>query len=364
MKTSLMQNLRRGGAAGAKKNGVEASSHRGVSRLSLNALLAAMVAAVLLAAPAMAMPERGSEAPEFTLTSLGGEQVSLERFKGRAVVLLFGELGHERTNLAAADLRKAIDDRRLVKEEAVAIMIVAHDRAPEELPREARGAALPELILHDPKREAFGAYRILVIPSVVVIGTDGRVVYAAPGFVPRFRQLLGEALLVATGLESPEAFQRSVDPPDEAERDPAETRAERLLHLGEQLLQRGMTDMAEARFREAVHAAPGMLSAHLALGRMLLEQNKLDEAEAQFNAAQASHPDSIEATLGAAEVMLRRGDDRADEAEAILRDALDAAPSSARAHYLLGALHQRRGEHEQAAEAFRRAAELLLRDKR
>lgn len=322
--------------------------------------LVASLAALTLAGGAQAMPERGSAAPDFTLATLDGERVSLSRFQGRAIVLFFGELGHERTNEAAADIAGAIDDRRMGEEEAVVIMVVAHDRAREEIPAEARGANLPELILHDPQREAFGAYRILVIPSVVVVGTDGRIVYAAPGFVPRFRQLLGEALLVATGLETAEEFDRAVNQPGTDDRDPVETRVDRLLSLGEQLERRGMAEMAEARYREAIALAPQLVRSRLALGRLLLDADRLDEAEAEFRAALAGAPESIDASLGVAETLLRGRPERAGEAEQLLRAALETDPDSARAHYLIGTLHQRRDEHREAALAFRRAAELLL----
>lgn len=320
--------------------------------------LAGAMAALTLVGPAAAMPEPGEVAPGFTLTSLDGQRFSLAQFEGRAVVVFFGELGQERTNQTAATIERAIEDRRMVEDEAVVIMIVAHKPEPDDAD-EARPEHLPDLILHDPERQAFGAYRIVVVPSVIVVGTDGRVVYAAPGFVPRFRRLLGEALLVATGLETPEAFEETVHPPAD-DRTPSEVRVDRLVRLGEQLRERGLYDMAEGRFREAIGAAPDLPGPHLALGRLLLERGRLDEAEAEFRAALASSPDSVEASLGVAETLLRRGPDEQADAERILRDALAANPDNARAHYLIGTLHQRRDEHEEAALAFRRAAELLL----
>ena len=67
--------------------------------------------AALAATPAFAVTQlaRGDAPPAITLPNLEGQKISVEALKGRAVLIIFGELYHARTRLAceqAALLRR------------------------------------------------------------------------------------------------------------------------------------------------------------------------------------------------------------------------------------------------------------------
>jgi hypothetical protein len=212
---------------------------------------AAIAAALALAAPpAGALPPRGADAPEITAAGVDGQPVSTERFADQPLVLIFGEFDHEPTMQACAEVMDVLGEDRLRRppgEAVVPILVVARQSAPAALGEHAAATRVPALVLHDPRREAFGAYRVLVIPSVVVVSGDRKVIYAAPGFLPRLRGLLRESLLVATGQQAPEQLDRALAAGDEGANGHESSRADRLIHLGEQLARHGMDEMAEAR---------------------------------------------------------------------------------------------------------------------
>jgi cytochrome c-type biogenesis protein CcmH/NrfG len=194
---------------------------------------------------------------------------------------------------------------------------------------------------------------------VVIVDAERRVVFATPGFVPRFKDLLAEALLVATGRESNEQFEKSLGLEGQ-EDDPALLRVERLLRLGDELARHGLGEMAEARYREAISLRPEHVPSRLALGRLLVREGRLDDAESQFREALAERPESADAILALAGVQIARGGDELSTAERALEGVLERDPGRARAHYLMGLIYERRGEIAASAAAYRRAAEILL----
>lgn len=305
------------------------------------------------------VPPRGSAAPPITLTSLEGEKVSTSQFAGRPLVLVFGELDHGGVQRTCADVLDVLADRRIPADTVVPIMVIAKDQPIDELRDRALEGRFPGLILHDPQREAFGAYRVLVLPSVVVVDAERRVVYAAPGFVPRFRDLLAESLLVATGRETDAQFEKSLALESD-EKDPVLLRVERLMRLGDELQRHDLADMAEARYREAIALLPEHIPSRLALARLLVRDHRLDEAETQCREALSRRPDSVDAALVLAEVQISRPGDDLQTPERAIDQILEHDPMNARAQYLKGRIHEKRGEASLAAEAYRAALEILL----
>lgn len=321
-------------------------------------------AALLLSAfvtPARsAGPPRGSVAPPITLKDLSGEEVRSADLAGRTLVLVFGELGHEGVRKTCADVLDVLGDPRHGREHPVPILVVAADRPAADLRAQAGEGRYPALILHDPAREAFGAYRVLALPTVVVIDRDRKVVYSMAGVSPRFRDLLAESLLVASGREGQEEFERSLALDDAAAPDPGPVRAARLAHLGDELARHGLDGPAEGRYTESLATDPACLPARLGRASLLLRQGRLAEAEADFRRALEARPNLAEVELGLAEVCVRRGGDCLAEAEGTVQRIMESDPGNAHAHYLMGLLHEGRGETAAAAADYRKAAELLL----
>jgi tetratricopeptide (TPR) repeat protein len=333
--------------------------HRSVASARIARALAGACALLCLTVSALASPPRGSPAPPIELKALDGTAVSTSKLSSRTLVLVFGELNAEKVRDCCGAVLDVLADPRLAGEAVTPILIIAQDAPAAALREEAAKWRLPAVILHDPKREAFGAYRVLVTPSVVVVDRSGKVVYAMPGFLPRFKEILAESLLLAGGKVTPEQFDQVV----EAKNDnaaPEVLKANRLAHLGDELTRHGLYDAAETRYTEALAASPGHAGAKIGLGELMLRLERLPEAESLFRSVLAADPASVDAALGLAAAQLRRGPDGVTEAEASVKRVLEKDPSQPRAHYLYGQVHERRGDTGRAAAEFKRAAELLL----
>jgi Flp pilus assembly protein TadD len=274
-------------------------------------------------------------------------------------VLIFGELSHEKLAQACADTDEALHDPRLPKDAAVPVLVVAHEPSAEALTKAREGGHLPRLIVNDPRREAFGAYQIVVVPMVIIVGPDGKVIYAMPSFSPNFKEVLTEATLLGAGKIDAAQFDQTLAHPANAAVSGPEARGSRLTHLARELARRGMPELAEQRYREAIQSAPKDAEAHLGLGALLLDQDRLADADASFRTALELTPGSNDANLGLDAVAIRRGGEGLAKAETDLRRIIAANPKMPRAHYLLGLVHQQRSEHAEAAVCFRKAFELL-----
>ncbi len=325
-------------------------------------IVPAIALAAWMAGPAAAVIhlKRGMEAPAIALPDLDGEEARLEDFGGRTVVLLFGELFHEKTLSAYADIQGVLDDDRIEDRSITPLLIVGQNAPREALAARAADADLTWRILHDENRRAFGAYRVAVIPSVVVVDGAGRIVHAQAGYIGRFKDVSLDAMLVSEGLLSAEQFDKSLDPAAASAVSPEQTRAVRLTSLARQLVRRGLPEVAEEKYVEALETVPTYAPARIGLGILQLQRGRLAEAELEFRTVLISVPKSVDARLGLAYVQVLRGGAEVAEAETTLRGVLSSHPSEPRAHYLMGLLHQQRSEIEEAAASFRTAAEHLM----
>jgi tetratricopeptide (TPR) repeat protein len=319
-----------------------------------------MIAAALPgAASALAFPPRGSAAPEIKLQELQGGVVDTSALRGRVLVLLFADLGHEKLAKAGAETMAAIADPRLAGDDITPILIIANSATPGQLEFARSQGALPKLVAHDPERRAYGDYRILVIPSVIVVNAERKVIHAMPAFSARYQAGLTDALLFATGKIDEPQFESTLSaqgaPPSQAD-----LRATRIIQMARQLARRGMPDMAEERYREAIKLSPGNAEARLGLADVLIAQDRLEQAESELKSLADQRPDCVDAALGLIHVRILRGGESLLMAESDLSALPKERAALPRAHYLWGLIHEQRGETKDAAASYRRAAELLL----
>ncbi len=338
----------------------------GPGRLRTVSVLAAAWAILIFTAcadPVLAVTHlaRGMQAPGIALNTIDGLAVNTDDLRGQAVVLIFGELYHGKTAEACDLIRTTQADERLRDEPVTTLLIVAQQTGTDDLKDAAAdNGHVPETILHDPGREAFGDYRVTVLPSVVVVDEHGRVVHVIAGLTTGFADRLADALLLATGKITAETFDSRRRPQDGPVLSENEVKAIRLTQLAGQLSNRGMAALAEEKYTEALELSPANAPAHLGMGMLQLKRGRLAEAEKRFRKVMELDPDSVEASLGLAYVMTMRGDEELASAEKLTRRVLALNPAQPRAHYLLGLIQQQGGDIEAAAASFKKSAELLL----
>ena len=114
---------------------------------------------------------------------------------------------------------------------------------------------------------------------------------------------------------------------------------------------------AVARFRAAAVVDPNVTQAHYGAGQALLRMNRLDEAEKEFREELRIDPFNPQAKYHLAYALLERKTG-VDEAERLLKEAIDSKYDYADARYQLGKLFIEKGAINEALEQLQVAANL------
>ena len=322
------------------------------------------LSAMLWASPQQALSgslvSKGQAAPQMSLTGVDGRSVDLAELRGRIVLLLFGELYNQNSTAAALDLASVVQSPPVQDRELAAFMVVTQDAPAAALAEEAGRAGISLPILQDRGRKTFAAYEVMVLPSLMVIDPQGIVAMPCAGYPMDFRDLVSDAILLASGGLSADEFEQRRGAAPAGGGSETQARALRLAMLGEELARRGRDELAAAKFQEALALDPDCLAARTGLGQVWLARGDLAQAEAQFQQVLVAHPDSVEGAVGLTRVQLIRGGTELRSAEDRLRALLLKHPNDPKVVYLAGVAAEKSGDSGAALGRYRKAAELLL----
>jgi peroxiredoxin len=135
--------------------------------------VAGLVACVLLfGAGSTALVRAGSRAPEFTVTNLEGEEVSLDNLRGRVVFLNFWRTDCPPCAAEMPDLELVAKQFRGRNFE---MMVVSLDLEADDVSRFYRARNLTMPAFFDPHQKVAAKYNITGTPETFVIDSEGNV---------------------------------------------------------------------------------------------------------------------------------------------------------------------------------------------
>ena len=144
-----------------------------------------LAAAIAIAAPALAAPQVGSQAPNFRLADTDGKAVTLDQFKGRTVVLEWHNPGcpYVKKHYESGNMQKT--QAAAKKEGAVWLTINSgaegkqgHMNGAEAKALVASQKAQPTAYLLDPNGVVGKGYGAVTTPHMYIIDGNGKLVYA------------------------------------------------------------------------------------------------------------------------------------------------------------------------------------------
>ena len=220
----------------------------------------------------------GGTAPHFALGTLDGDTVRLADLKGRTVLLLFGELYNPNSVAACNDLAAVLARPTMGNVNASPFLIVTQQASAADLLAEAKRKGVTLTVLHDEGRRAFASYRVVVLPSLVVVDGEGMTVLSCVGYPLDFQDMVADAILHAVGKLSDREFARRRTGTTRPAVSEVQVRALRLAALGEQLARRGSEELAISNFQSALGENPGLTQTWLTLGNAQFASGQLGEA--------------------------------------------------------------------------------------
>lgn len=303
------------------------------------------------------------KAPSINLPVLHEEatHISLESLQGKPAILVFGELYNQNTRDALKELSKVLSSAGMNEKDLRVCLIVT--KSPDEglLAEIQKNDSLNLLVLHDRTRETFGAFSVIVLPSFVVLDSQGNISLAMSGYPLTFSDMMTDAILFATGKLTQEQYLASGESNYEIQ--PVEEnqiRATRLAGLARQLFRRGYADLALENYEKALKLDPDYQAGLIGMARCLIKLNRLGQAEQPLNRVLKTTPENLQANLAMAYIEILRGGKEMPSAQQRLDRILAHNPYDPEAHYLMGLVFESQSEKDKAIEQFKQAAELLI----
>ncbi len=300
----------------------------------------------------------GSAAPVAAVKSLKGREVKLA-FGQRPVVLLFWRTNQGFSLEALKDLEQI---KRELPQRGVEIFAIAEGGMPAAAVEGAiKSLNLSYPIYLDPQRKVEEEYGVIVFPSTGIVGPDGRLKFYLPSRNSNYREIVLGRLKVELGLLGEKEFERRMKQIGE---EPGEERARADEHLktGLRLSRQGRSKEALQELKQAATLDPELIDAHLALGYAYLDSGAAEAAQREFEWVLKRHSASPGARLGIGISAVRLG--YLDKGIELLREAVQINPDPVQGYYELGKAYEKKGDLQQAMQAYKWAVKKLLQGRR
>ncbi|MHB8810612.1 MAG: TlpA family protein disulfide reductase [Desulfobulbaceae bacterium] len=286
--------------------------------------------------------------------------VTTDSLKGSPAALVFWgadmDTKKERSvkTLAAVEENAAFLEQRKVK-----VLLVNAQGDSQEVMQGVVGQLSGKLPAYlDESQKAYNDLGIFVVPSVMLLDKDGKVV-SGIGYSHDFSERLQGEVQVMLGEKSREAMEKGLRP-EMKEKPTEEKQSRRHLDMALVMVKRGQADSAISELQKALALEPKMAEAQGQLGCLYLDKGNMAEAKAALDKAYELDPDYLPATICDARVRAEEG--QVDEAVGDLQALLFRNARNADLHYALGTLLEKQQKFTDAAKEYRKAYELVSRE--
>ncbi len=298
----------------------------------------------------------GDQLPPFTLKSTNGEDFSTTNLKNSPAVLIFWGADLPTKKKRASVALKSLESLKpFLQQKQVKILSINVQGDPETVLQEVRldsGSTIPFYI--DSNKEAYKALGIFVMPSILVIDKDGRIV-AGMGYSRNMASMLKGEIMILLGEKTRGQVEKELHPKI-IHKTAGEKAARRHLNMGLVMLHRGMREAAMSELKKSLELAPELADAHIELGCLYELAGNTKMAEIELNKGIDLDPTSVRAQICTARLKARKGE--IDEAISDLNGLMLRNSRNPELHYLLGILYDKKGACKKAVSELKKAYEL------
>ena len=300
----------------------------------------------------------GDNLPMVKINDLKSQQdVSLSQFQGRPVVMVFFGADIPTKKKRSVKALKVVSEMEAeVRSKGVEIIVVNAQGDSTELINEVVSeAGLSGKIYTDVDRQAYGGLGIFVMPSILLVSADGKVV-AGMGYSRDLRKRLKGEIEIMLG-EKTRAQVVDELRPKMVEKSAKEKGASLHFNLGMTMIERGQPGSAIREFKKVISIEPDMAKAHVQLGCLQLDEGDNKKAKASLEKGMGLDPGLVDGQI--CQARLKAVEGALDEAIDDITFMMLRNSRNPKLHYVLGTMLGKKGDVDGAMKAYRKAYESL-----
>jgi tetratricopeptide (TPR) repeat protein len=301
--------------------------------------------------------KQGDRVPNLAIRTVDGKQISLGEQKGKITVLAFWKQDDERSSKMLTDLSRISKE---FQNKDVTFLAINGDKASDKQIREMALAKEPTcLFVSDPDLTTYSTLGILVLPTTLIVGPDGKLAFIQDLYSRNFYTQTRAYVRFLLREITQDQLNAELDPGTTVKLSPARIKAERYVNLGRVLLDIKEKAKAREALKKAVEADPSFPEPHLLLAGLCLEDKELSGAGAQLEQALILCPSPREGKLLQGLTYAGQGEDGL--AIAVLQELVENNPQPPpEAYYEMGKIYEKQKKISEALEAYQTALKLLL----
>ncbi|MDH3851898.1 MAG: tetratricopeptide repeat protein [Deltaproteobacteria bacterium] len=301
--------------------------------------------------------KQGDRVPNLTIRTIDGNQISLDEQKGKIIVLAFWKQDDDKSSKMLTDLSRVSQE---CQDKDVTFLAINGDRASErQIGEMALAKKTSCLFASDPDLAAYSSLGILVLPTTLIIGPDGKLAFIQDLYSRNFYTQTRAYVRFLLGEITQEQLNAELDPGTSVKVSSARIKAERYVNLGRVLLDIKEKEKARKALEKAVEADPSFPEPHLLLAGLCLEDEELRGAGAELEQALRLCPSPREEKLLQGLTYAGQGEDGL--AMAVLQELVENNPEPPpEAYYEIGKIYEKQKKTSEALAAYRMALQLLL----
>ncbi len=301
--------------------------------------------------------KRGEPVPAFRMPTLDGTVLDSESLKGTVVVLVCLSAEQRRSELAAMESQQVF---QALGSEPVKLVHITADVVQKpyfEKFRQDRG--ITATLAFDPDRACYNKLGLIVFPTTVIIGKDGKLDNVISLHSAEYKRVLDASVRHAEGTINDEEFkQRLAAQPSDNSSPKSFASAHRA--LARSLREKGQPDAAALELNKALEQDPDNREVMLDLAEIDVAKGDFDAADALLAKVLHAQADHKRAKQLSGIILFKRG--KLDEAEKVLVEAIYLNPNPEVAHYYLGRIYEARGQQGKALEQYREGLGRMVHD--
>jgi tetratricopeptide (TPR) repeat protein len=295
--------------------------------------------------------------PNFAIRTIDGKKISLDEQKGKIIVLAFWKQDDDKSSKMLTDLSRISQE---FQDKDVTFLAINGDKASDKQIREmALARKLSCFFASDPDLVTYSTLGILVLPTTLIIGPDGKLAFVEDLYSRNFYSQTKANVRFLLGEITQDQLNAELDPGKSVQVSPARIKAERYVNMALVLLDIKEKAKAREALKKAVEADPSFPQPHLLLAGLCLEDKEVIGAGTELEQALKLNPSPRQGKL--LQGLTHASDGEDGLAVAVLQELVENNPQPPpEAYYQIGKIYEKQNKTSEALRAYQAALELLL----